>query len=176
MKDLEFEIVPAGKPAWIFVLLLGLLLPLGIAIPFALAAREPSEAWMVLPAIALIPLVAAILGRSMHRRKVILGDKGLVIRHLPWSKAIPVAEFNLDAARVLNLSDRAGLQPVWKVAGTALPGFRAGRFRLRDRSRANVLLTSWTRILVLPRRDGSLVLLSPQRPEALLDALQRAAG
>lgn len=38
------------------------------------------------------------------------------------------------------------------------------------------LLISWRRVLVLPKRDGSVVLLSPARPDALLQAMQRTAG
>jgi D-alanyl-D-alanine carboxypeptidase len=47
-------------------------------------------------------------------------------------------------------------------------------FRLRDKRRASVLLTDLQRVLVLPRRDGSVLMLSLQRPEALLQALRRA--
>jgi len=36
-----------------------------------------------------------------------------------------------------------------------------------------VLLTDLQRVLVLPRRDGSVLLLSLQQPEALLRALRQ---
>jgi hypothetical protein len=55
-----------------------------------------------------------------------------------------------------------------------MPGYRSGWFWLRDKRRAYLVLTDWKRVLALPKRDGGIVLLSLQRPEALLDALRRA--
>jgi hypothetical protein len=49
-------------------------------------------------------------------------------------------------------------------------------FRLRDKRRASVLVTDTSRVLVLPKRDGSVILLSLQRPEALLEALRHRRG
>lgn len=63
-----------------------------------------------------------------------------------------------------------------RVLPTNLPGYRSGLFWLRNKARAQVLLTDWRRVLVLPRRDGGMVLLSPQRPDALLAALREAAS
>ena len=60
-----------------------------------------------------------------------------------------------------------------KVAGTRAPGYRAGRFRLRDGRWASVIITDPHRVLVLPLRDGGVVMLSLQRGEALLEAMRR---
>jgi hypothetical protein len=176
MTDQEFPIVPAGKAALIFPLLIGLLLPLGLAMAMLAGADDKREILPVLPTVLVLPLAAAFLAHSMHRRRIMLGDKGLLVRRFPWPRWIKLAELDLAAARILDLEEHPELRPVWKIAGTGLPGFRSGLFRLRDRRRATVLLTSWRRVLVLPRRDGTLVMLSPERPDALLQAMQRAAG
>lgn len=176
MNAQEFEIIPPGKSAVIFPALIGLLLPIGIALAMVAGAGDRRELLPVLPAVLILPLAAVLLARSMYRRRVVLGDQGLLLRRFPWPRYIKLAEFDLGAARILDLDEHPGLRPTWKIAGTALPGFRSGLFRLRDRRRASVLLTSWRRVLVLPKRDGSLVLLSPARADALLEALRRAAG
>lgn len=176
MNDQTFQIVPAGKAALIFPLLIGLLFPIGIALAMFAGAGDKRELLPVLPTVLILPLAAVFLAHSMHRRRVILGEQGLQVRRFPWPRWIKLAEFDLVAARILDLDEHPDLRPVWKIAGTALPGFRSGLFRLRDRRRATVLLTSWRRVLVLPRRDGTLVMLSAERPDALLQAMQRAAG
>jgi hypothetical protein len=53
-------------------------------------------------------------------------------------------------------------------------GFAAGHFRLREKfGKAFCLLTDRQRVLWLPLRDGKTqLLLSLERPQALLDALR----
>lgn len=51
----------------------------------------------------------------------------------------------------------------------------SGHFRMRGGGKAFCLLTDYSRVLVLPLRDGSMLLLSPEHPRALLDALKQAA-
>jgi len=48
--------------------------------------------------------------------------------------------------------------------------------RMADRSKAFCLITDSSRMLYLPLRDGSALVISPERPRALLEALQALAG
>ena len=59
-----------------------------------------------------------------------------------------------------------------------MPGFHAGRFRLREKfGKAFCLLTDRHRVLWLPLRDGKdQLLLSLEQPQALLDALKASRG
>ena len=52
---------------------------------------------------------------------------------------------------------------------------RSGWFYLRNKHYAHVLLTDNKRVLMLPKRDGGLLLFSLVRPQALLDALRKSA-
>ena len=56
----------------------------------------------------------------------------------------------------------------------SLPGYQAGHFRLRAKlGKAFCLVTDTRRVLWLPMRDGKQqLLLSLERPQALLDALR----
>lgn len=174
MNGQEFEIIPPGKFARLFPLLIGLLVPVAIIVAVAVAAA-PVPWLQVLPPLMALPVVAAIMAWAMHRRRVRIRDKFLVYGHFSWSRCA-IAALDLEAARVINLDEERDWQPVTRLAGSRLPGYCSGWFWLRNRRRAYVLLTEWRRVLMLPKRDGGLILLSAQRPDALLEALRRATG
>ncbi|HMB57387.1 MAG TPA: PH domain-containing protein [Arenimonas sp.] len=176
MTTQEFAIVPPGKFARMFPLFIGLVLPLAMLTAMVLAAKGSRDWLYASPALLIMPLTAGMLAWTMHRRTIQVSDQGIVVRRFPWPRMIKLAELDLAQAGIVNLDERLELQPIFKIAGSALPGYRSGLFRLRDRRRATVLLTDWKRVLVLPKRDGSVILLSPQRPDALLEALRNARG
>jgi hypothetical protein len=172
METKRFEIVPPGKQ----VLLVPLLAATAVmaALAFALTSEQrtplPTVAYL---AFAAVPVLAALIALDMFRRDVALTDKGLRVRTLPWSWTIPLDQFELERAEIVDLAARPELMPGMKLIGARLPGYRAGLFRLRDKRRASVLLTDLQRVLLLPRRDGSVLMLSLQQPDALLQALRR---
>jgi hypothetical protein len=163
--------VPPPDLRWV------LLIPaLGLAagsIGIAFAAREEPRVWLVA-----IPVVLAIwlMAWSIRRRRVVLDGDRLRIAAGINSVDIAVAELDLDAASIVRLDNAPGLRPRLKTFGTSMPGYRSGHFRLRDRSRAFVLLTDPTKVLALPQRNGRRLLLSLEKPQALLDALKTIAG
>ncbi len=172
MAPQDFEAVPPGK----FVLLLPLALllaPLGALVALFSSADTPPP-WPAFAPILLFPAVAALVVKELFRRRFRLSSAGLRVRNLPWPRTIAVARFDLERAEIVDLDKRPELMPVFKIAGTRLPGLRSGRFRLRDKRRASVFLTELRKVLVLPLRDGSLVMLSVQRPDALLRCLRES--
>lgn len=171
MKKQEFEFAAPGPFARLLPLLIGAGLPL---IVIAVVALHPQRtAWaQVLPALLVLPLVAGILAFAMHRRKLVLEGDRISYHFIPWRNA-RLSELDLDAARIVDLAQERALQPVFRLFGSALPGYRSGWFRLRNRTTAYVVLSDWRRVLVLPRRDGKLLLFSLQKPDAVLDALRR---
>ena len=121
----------------------------------------------------MIPLVVALLLLAMRRRSATLQDGILEIRAALYRKRVAVAELDLARARIVDLNERTELRPWLKSNGMSMPGFHAGHFRLRgDFGKAFCLLTQRRRVLWLPLRDGKQqLLLSLERPQALLDAL-----
>lgn len=176
MARQDFPIVAPGKIAQVFPLFFGGVLPLFIGAALFLAGGSTQDRLRVLPALLIMPLVGAFLAWSMHRKRVSLEDGRLTLRRFPFPKRLAVAELDLAEARIIDLNGERDLQPTMKLSGTGLPGYRIGWFRLRSGRRAWLALTDWRRVLVLPRRDGGIVLLSAERPDALLDALRRAGG
>ena len=175
MSEKEFKLPPPGKFARIFPVLIGLVLPLLVITTLVLAAGTDPHLVHALPALLSLPVVAAFVGWHMHSRNVeLLGDH-LRVRRWPLPRDFKLADIELDEARVVELLQEAALQPTRKLVGSRLPGFRSGWFRLRDGRRAYVLTTSGSRVLYLPRKDGSALLLGVERPDSLLQALRDEA-
>jgi hypothetical protein len=177
MSTHDFEIAPAGAFARAFPLVLAGFFALGLAVMAALALTGTLDYRVLLgavPALMIAMAVAAMLAWFLRHPRVRLEDGSLTVGRLPRVRT-PVREFRLDAARVLDLDAEPGLRPGLRLMGTSLPGYHAGWFWLRDKSRAFLLVTDRHRVLLLPRKDGGPLLLSVVAPDALLAALRRAA-
>lgn len=166
----EFTIVPPDLRLVAVASGIGLLVGV-VAIGFA--AREQPMVWLA--AIAMTVLVVGMTAGLVRRRQVVLEGDLLTIAGGVNTARVRIADLDIAAARVVNLADDAALKPGLKTFGTAMPGYQAGHFRLRNRSRAFVLLTDRTKVLALPERSGRMLLLSLERPQALLDALRTMA-
>lgn len=169
----SFEISPPSTLAWSMPVLLGGALPLAIIGTLWLSGRPMHG---VLSALVVIPLLLAFLLLAMRRRAAELRTGMLEVRAAMYRKRVAVAELDLPRARIVNLDERTELRPWLKSNGMSMPGFHAGHFRLRgDFGKAFCLLTQRERVLWLPLRDGKQqLLLSLERPQALLDALRGA--
>ena len=169
----EFESVPPGKQVLILPAVLVLMPLVALALILATAGEQHTPLpWPAIVPVALLPLIGVFASQQLFQRKFLLSPEGLRLRTLPFPRTVPVSSFDLERAEIVDLGKREDLVPRFKIAGTRLPGFRSGRFYLRDKRRASVFLTELRKVLVLPLRDGSVVLLSLQRPEALLAALR----
>ncbi|WP_162250410.1 DUF3093 family protein [Pseudoxanthomonas sp. Root630] len=154
-------------------------LPLLLAIGACVAAMTmesntpPLAAWLAVP---LVLLVGVVLALALRRRAIVLDNRELQVKATFYTKKLAVEAIDLDKARVLSLEEHTELAPTLKTNGFSLPGFKAGHFRLRNLGKAFCLVTDRTRVLTLPLRDGSLVLLSPARPADLLARLRELAA
>jgi hypothetical protein len=175
MSPQDYELTPPAKPVLLFPLFIGAILPLCVFTVLYLVVpaegrRDMLSAMMML---LLMPLIGAGMAWNLLHLRVRLSDGGLRLRTLPFPRTLKLAELDLERAEIVDLKLRHELMPLIKIVGSRLPGYRAGRFRLRDKRYAQVLLTDLRKVLVLPKRNGGVVLLSMQRPEALLEAMRR---
>lgn len=171
----RFEVSPPAIWAPLSMILLAGVLPLA-AIGYALLRGPASESarWgLAFPAVLVIVLLIALL-LLMRRRAVEWQDGVLGIRATLYTKRVAASELDLERARVVNLEERTELRPGLKSNGYSTIGFSAGHFRMRNGlGNAFCLLTQRQRVLWLPQRDGKHhLLLSLERPQALLDALR----
>ena len=168
----SFAVSPPSPLAWASLVLLGGVLPLGVLCVLWLE-RPPLQG--VPHALVAIPLVVALLLLAMRRRAVTLRDGLLEVRAALYRKRVAATELDLAQARIVDLDERTDLRPWLKSNGMSMPGYHAGHFRLRGgHGKAFCLLTDRRRVLWLPLRDGGQLLLSLERPQALLDALRAA--
>lgn len=171
MTPTDYPLVAPNRFVLLLPLAVGVLAPLGILFAMLMPQRTPIP-WYALSPALVMPLVAAGMAWNLTRLRVNLSDAGLRIRRLPWPRTLPMAAFDLEHAEIADLGQRKDLLPFMKIVGTRVPGYRSGRFRLRDKRKASVLITDLRRVLVLPLRDGSVVMLSVERPDALLQAMR----
>jgi len=131
-----------------------------------------SAAW----SLVVIVLMGIGLGWAFFRRRVELSGNVLDVRSTLYRRRTPVADLLLDQAEVVDLSRdrRYGIR--FKTNGYSMPGFYSGHFRLQGGGKGFALVTDRARTLVIPVRGGSTLLLSLERPQALLEALRKVAA
>lgn len=168
-----FPLAPLQSMVWPLAILLMLVLPAAIVVAAVLGSRQPMPG-SALAALSVALLLVATALAMLKRRRIVLDNGMLVVAATFYTRKTPVASLDLAQARIANLDERTEFRPGMKTNGYALPGFQAGHFRLRNRAKAFCLLTTRQRVLILPQRDGAYMLLSPEHPQALLDALRAA--
>lgn len=134
--------------------------------------------WLLAPVGALLVVVFGLLGYTIwgsRHATFELSDRGLAFHGDVWGSRIPLAELRGGAARIVDLNAEAGLRPVARRMGTALPGYQSGWFRLANGEKALLYLTARQRALYLPTTGKYVVLLSPRDPERMLADLRRLA-
>ena len=125
-----------------------------------------------LPILAIFAASTAFLFWAAQRRCVVLADDVLDVTATAYRRKLPVAEFDLDNAAIVNLDERRELRPFLRVNAFSQHGLRAGWYRSRKWKRLFCLLTEQQRVLLLPLRAGGAVLLSVENPTGLLHALR----
>ena len=176
MPDRRFAVPPLGKPALAFAWVLGAGFPAGVAVVLLVMARDGSiSPLLVLAGQALLALTVLLVLLPLWRRRVAFDGRRIRVESTYYTREAPLADFDLGAARVVDLREHTELRPMLKSNGYALPGFQSGHFRLRDwKRRAFCLVTDPSKVLALPHADGRVWLLSFDHPQAVLDILRRA--
>lgn len=98
----------------------------------------------------------------------------LQIHSLVWSDDFPVSELQMDRARIVDLNQEPGWLPKSKSLGYNGGGYRAGRFRLKNGTSADIYLTNETKAVLIPRRGAIPVIVGARNPEPLVAALRNA--
>jgi hypothetical protein len=177
-ETIDFRVTPPGKAAWVTLVGVGIIVPaLLIGGVMAFEPTELRKLGEAAPILIVSLLLLPALGALMWRRSVQLDDGVLVVKAAFYTQRIHAADVDVAGARVLDLDEHTEFRPV-KSNGYALPGFFAGHFRngAKISQKFFCLLTDRRRVLVLPERNGRMLLLSLERPQALIDALQRNAS
>ncbi len=132
--------------------------------------------WVVVSLLLVVLSATGALGYALSAARTArfeVSPSGLRLRGDFYGRTIPAAELQLDAARAVDLRTDRALQPVARTGGTAVPGYRAGWFRLRDGERALLYVTDPSRVAYVPTRAGYSVLVSVPDPAAFIASLRR---
>lgn len=128
--------------------------------------------WWVLTATFVAPALVLV---GLLRRKVVLdGDTLRIVAGFNQAR-VPTASLLANEARIVDLGNHAEYRLGMKSFGTSMPGYQAGHFHQAGGRKVFALVTGKHRVLVLPERGGRLLMLSLEKPQALLDALQARA-
>lgn len=168
----DFAVAPPGKAARMLLIALAAIVPAAI-LGAALLTGRLRELQEALPVLAVIPVIIGVLVLGAARRRIAFESGRLRIEAAFYTRNVALGEIDLPNARILDLREHRQARPRLKTNGYALPGFQAGYFRGRHRRKLFCLITT-PRVVELPLHDGSALLLSPERPQALLDALRQA--
>ena len=104
-----------------------------------------------------------------------LSSAGLTIQGDLWGRTIPSAQLRGAAARVVDLRNEPSLAPRRRTAGTAIPGYRSGWWRLANGDKALLYLTATDRAVHVPTTEGYALLLSVSEPERFVAQLRTVA-
>ena len=150
---------------------------------FPIAPAESRYLWLLIPVTVL--LLGVLIGgvgllatsvRGAHASRFEIAGDGLRLVGDLYGRVVPKRDIRLNGARRVDLAREAGLQPKWRRIGTALPGYQAGWFRLRNGEKALLYLTDRTRAVYIPTTAGYSLLLSPADPDGFLARLRAVLG
>jgi hypothetical protein len=134
--------------------------------------------WVLVPVLVILAaifggLVFSLAGARNARFEV--SPVGLRVRGDFYGRFIAAGDLRLDSARAVDLRAEPDLAPRIRTMGTAVRGYQAGWFRLRDGEKALLYITDPARVAYVPTTRGYALLLSVADPEAFLTSLRRIA-
>lgn len=103
-----------------------------------------------------------------------VADGKLQIHSKVESDDFPLADLQLDRARVVDLNREPGFRPSKKSWGFDGFGYDAGRFVLRGGGSADIYLAGENTAVLIPRRGDVPVIVGVSDPRPLISALQSA--
>ena len=142
---------------------------------FPIAPAESRYLWLLIPVIVILLGAMALLATSVrgaHASRFEIRADGLRLEGDLYGRLVPKSALRVDLARRVDLEREEQLRPRWRRLGTALPGYQAGWFRLRNGEKALLYLTDRARAVYIPTTAGYSLLLSPADPDAFLSQLR----
>ena len=146
---------------------------------FPIAPAESRYLWFLIPVVLVVVVAMALLAisvRGAHASRFEIRPDGLQLSGDLYGRLVPRAQIRVDQARRVNLTHEDGLRPRRRRVGTALPGYQAGWFRLRNGEKALLYLTDRRRAVYIPTTAGYSLLLSPADPDGFLTRLRAVLG
>lgn len=136
--------------------------------------------WIIAGFVAVLMIGVVLLviagARGASNSRFEISDTGLRLRGDLYGRFVPASAIRGRDVRVVNLLASGDLAPSSRRAGTSVPGYQAGWYRLRNGEKALLYLTERERAVYVPTTAGYSLLLSPQDPDRFADRLRSMAG
>ncbi|MEO6173479.1 MAG: hypothetical protein ABIP02_10225 [Arenimonas sp.] len=185
-KQPDILLEPASSQAKIIMLALTVGLPFFLtclAFAFAAAKNQSVKSLVAnsLPITIVIVLLAEILlttalwyflSLAMNRHRIEWQRDDFSVLTSFYKQHYLRGDLLLDAAIIVNLENDKEHRPFLKTNGYAVPGFRSGWFRLRNRQSAFCALGPGKRVLMIPTQKGHYLMLGTKAPEQALEQLR----
>jgi hypothetical protein len=148
---------------------------------FHIAPASVRPIWFILPLVLLAIVggtVSILMGASMRGARSTtfeLSDAGLRLHGDVYGRVVPLSEIRGSEAARVDIS-RGPFRLVARTVGTAMPGYRAGWFRLANGEKALVYVTGPNRVVHVPTTDGYSLLLSIAEADQFVDRLHAMNG
>lgn len=141
--------------------------------------KASTALWIMPVVLAIVLLVVGVLVTKTiagaRSSTFALSSAGLTIRGDLWGRTVPAAHLRGATARVVDLRSEPSLSPRRRTAGTAIPGYRSGWWRLASGEKSLLYLTAPHRVVYVPTTEGFSLLLSVSDPERFVEQLRRVA-
>lgn len=171
---MTFEIAPVGLSA--YLVLVGIAL-FGACVPLFWLNKDGTASAMQKSLIGLVLASPVFIGiaYTMNDNAFELSGRNVLVRaDYFYRYARSLDEFDLSNAQIGSYESIPVAQLNWRRNGLGLPGVSAGHFSTQDGKAIFVALTDRSQVLYLPAKSGTSLLVSVQKPNAVLDALKRA--
>ena len=142
---------------------------------FEIAPASLKSMWVLAVIVVVLIGLIALMAYMVHAGRsatFTIADGALTIRGGMYGRTIPLDEIDRDGAEIVSIEKGSPLAPTLRTNGVGLPGLQLGKFRLRNGAKALVYLTRRDRVVHIPLRNGTALLLTPADPAAFLTALR----
>jgi Bacterial PH domain len=145
---------------------------------FQLAPIQGSAMFWMFGGIMVLLLAALVflgyLLYAVHNVSFAVTGEGLKISGGMYGRTIPKSALKVEEARVIDLTSGGGeLTPKRRTNGVGMPGFQSGWFKLENGQKALLFLSQRHHAVYIPTTEGYALLVSPEQPDAFLEALRR---
>jgi hypothetical protein len=106
--------------------------------------------------IPLIILSVGIIG-SMKNTTLTLTESEVIIKSAFYGRKIPLENIMVDGIKKISLDEDTEYSLSIRTNGTALPQFKSGWFRLKNREKALIFITDKNNVVLIPTKDYLLL-------------------
>jgi hypothetical protein len=109
--------------------------------------------------VIIIPLIILTFGiiSSIKNTTLTLTEREIIVKSAFYGRKIPLENIVIDGIKRISLDENTDYNMAIRTNGTALPQFKSGWFRLKNREKALVFVTDKNNVALIPTKDYLLL-------------------